>query len=47
MLTIIRPPVKYKALTMGDGDMGIYAIYINSALTKAVIEEEEEEEECK
>jgi hypothetical protein len=45
MLTIIRPPVKYKALTMGDGDMGIYAIYINSALTNAVIEEEEEE--CK
>ncbi|MCY1154761.1 MAG: hypothetical protein MOP49_72 [Nitrososphaera sp.] len=35
MLTIIRPPVKYKALTTGDGDMGIYAIYINSVLTNA------------
>jgi hypothetical protein len=28
-------------------EMKIYAIYINSALTNAVIEEEEEEEECK
>jgi hypothetical protein len=45
MLTIIRPPVKYKALTTGDGDMGTFAIDINSALTNAVIEEEEEE--CK
>jgi hypothetical protein len=45
MLTIIRPPVKYKALTTGDGDMGIYTIYINSALTNVVIEEQQEE--CK
>jgi hypothetical protein len=45
MLTIIRPPVKYKALTMGDGDMEYMLYDINSALTNAVIEEEEEE--CK
>jgi hypothetical protein len=41
MLTIIRPPVKYKALTMGDGDMEYMLYDINSALTNAVIEEEE------
>jgi len=34
MLTIIRPPVKYKALTMGDGDMGIYAIWHKQCLDK-------------
>jgi hypothetical protein len=40
MLTIIRPPVKYKASAMGDGDMGYMLYNINSALTNAVIEEE-------